>query len=87
MSKIPKDFPLEEIAAIMYPLIQQGCETYQKFTCSLCASRQTIDEPNVLYKTAKCELCGTITDLAKTGCGFAVVGNSKIVLDNLLKKE
>jgi hypothetical protein len=70
-----KDLPLLEITEMAAPLISSGCTTYQKFTCSLCSSRQTIDVPNVFYKTVKCELCGTITDLTKIGCGFALVMN------------
>jgi hypothetical protein len=86
MNNKPKDLSLVEIAEMIEPLIKKGCNTYQKFTCSLCSSRQTIAEPNVLYLDVKCELCGTITDLRETGCGVMVLGPPEVLLKDLLGK-
>jgi hypothetical protein len=87
MEAKPKDISLEETIAQAGPLIARGCTIHQKFTCSLCQSRQVIDEPNVIYASAKCELCGTVTNLQKTGCGFMLLGPTDKVLRELIRKS
>jgi hypothetical protein len=81
----PKDITLVEAIMMTDELARKGCKVYQKFTCSLCGSRQTIDLPNVFYKTCKCELCGSITNVEKQGCGIAVVGPPEVILKNLFE--
>jgi len=67
------NYPLEQIAAEVGDKIKNGGNIYQKFTCAHCGSRQTMDVPNVLYTSGKCEECGKITDVKKTGCNYMLV--------------
>jgi len=86
MSNKPKDVSLAKALELAEPLVNKGCNVYQKFTCSLCNSRQTIEEPNKFYNVAKCELCGHISNIMETGCGLIVSGPPEIILKNLLEK-
>jgi len=79
-----KDVSLEEAAKLADPLIEQGCIVHQKYTCGLCNTRQYIDEPNIFYKSIKCEMCGHVTNITKSGCGILVKGPTDVVLKNLL---
>ena len=45
-------------------------QIYQKWTCQGCGNRLMIDEPNILYRTGSCDLCGTVTDIVTAGCGY-----------------
>ena len=64
------DFPFETIVEAVGKHADKGEDCYQKFSCSKCGSRQTMDEPNVLYTHGKCEECGHITDITVTGCNY-----------------
>jgi DNA-directed RNA polymerase subunit RPC12/RpoP len=50
--------------------IRGGATAYQKFTCSKCGARLTMEEPNKFYETGTCDQCGHLTDIRKQGCGF-----------------
>jgi hypothetical protein len=54
-------------------LIAEGGMVFQKFTCDHCGSRQTMPEPNKFYIGGNCEACGKPTDIARKGCGFALI--------------
>lgn len=69
-----KDYPFNEIKAAVEDLSAKGWECYQKFTCERCGQRLTMDEPNTLYKTGSCDQCGHITNIAKNGCNYLLVG-------------
>jgi hypothetical protein len=69
------DGPFYEIADEMQAQIELGATCYQKFTCLACQSRQTMDVPNVLYTTGRCQECDTITDLVVQGCGFMLIAS------------
>jgi hypothetical protein len=45
-------------------------QTYQKFTCEKCGSRQTMETPNTFYLLGECEECKHVTDIKKKGCGY-----------------
>lgn len=45
---------------------------FQQFNCAACGTKQTIDEPNILYTSGKCEECGAVTNLRYYGCNYAV---------------
>jgi hypothetical protein len=47
-----------------------GATIWQKWTCSACGTRQTMETPNTFYQTGKCEECGKVTDIEKQGHGF-----------------
>jgi hypothetical protein len=47
---------------------------FQKWTCDHCGgSRQTMPVPNTFYIGGHCEECKKPTDIARKGCGFALV--------------
>lgn len=64
------DFPFDEVAENALHLVKQGHTIFQKFSCEKCGVRQHMEEPNKFYKTGKCETCGHVTDLTRTGCNF-----------------
>ncbi len=45
---------------------------YQKFTCSHCKTRLTVDTPDVWFESAFCEVCGGLTVIEKAGM-FTVI--------------
>ena len=71
------DHPIEECAKTANDLIKQGHQVHQKFTCEMCGSRQTIEEPNVFYTSGKCEECSHTTDIKKKGCNYVAIFNRR----------
>lgn len=72
MSEEGKNHPFLEVAATAAAL-PRGSAFHQKFTCGSCGSRQTMEQPNVMYKTGKCEECGALTDIVAAGCNLLVI--------------
>lgn len=70
------DHPFDEVAASADEYIKKGGQVFQKFTCSSCGNRLTMDVPNVFYKTGTCDECGTVTDIEAQGCNYLVVLDS-----------
>ena len=75
--RLPNDIPVQECLKIADKLIREGHQVHQKFTCSKCQSRQTIDIPDTFYAKGQCEECSHITDIEKKGCGFLVIMRMK----------
>lgn len=73
-----EDRPLFEIAEEIEALFEadSNVSVFQKFTCECCGSRQTMDRPNVLYTTGRCDECKHITDIFANGCGFMMVSSA-----------
>lgn len=72
----PDDGEFYKIVAEAEALVAEGNSTiFQKFTCEICLARQTMDRPNALYKTGKCDECGHISNLERNGCGFMLVAS------------
>jgi len=70
----PGDGPFDEVVANADRMLAQGSITvWQKFTCSYCGVRQTMDTPDTFYKTGRCEECGLISNLELQGCGFTLI--------------
>ena len=65
------DYPLLDMAAEAAKHIDQGSTVWQKWTCSHCGSRQTMENPNVFYKSGHCEECGQVTIIEK--CGYTLL--------------
>jgi hypothetical protein len=65
--------PLMECVKSASLLIDQGAEIHQKYTCTNCGSRQTIDEPNKFFTHGQCEKCHHITNIQLTGCNYLVI--------------
>lgn len=66
------DFPVEECAQKAGRLIESGWTVHQKFTCSGCGSRQTMERENTFYTSGRCEECGHVTDIRAAGCNYMV---------------
>ena len=50
-----------------------GATVYQKFTCTECDNRLTIEEANTFYTAATCDRCGKVTDIRKNGCNYMLI--------------
>jgi hypothetical protein len=70
------DYPIYECAKVAGELIARGVHVRQKFTCSNCGSRQTIEEQDVFYTSARCEDCTYVTDIQKQGCNYLAIASS-----------
>ena len=68
------DKPIEEIARLADEQIQKGFTIWQKWTCPNCGSRQTMSEPNLLYRSGRCHECEQINII--TECGFMLANAS-----------
>jgi len=73
----PKDHPFKVIVEVVRIHALRGRLCYQKFSCSKCGQRLTMETPNVLYKTASCDQCQTVTDIEKQGCNFMLEMHNK----------
>lgn len=62
------DRPVAEIAVLADQQIAKGFTIWQKWTCNNCGSRQTMEEPNLLYLSGTCQACGEISTIVV--CGF-----------------
>lgn len=67
------DYPMMDCVKTADDLIKKGHQVFQKFTCEMCGSRQTIDEPNVFYTSGTCEECKHTTDIEKKGCNYLAI--------------
>ena len=65
------DYPFDAVAEQINDAIQHGAVCFQKFTCSHCNARQTMDVPNTLYTRGKCEECSKITQIKN--CNFLAI--------------
>jgi len=70
------DKPVEEIAVQADAQIQKGFTIWQKWTCAHCGSRQTMDEPNLLYRSGRCQNCDKVSVIAV--CGFMLAGGDLV---------
>lgn len=78
-----ENYPIEECVAKVAPLIKRGATAHQKFTCSTCGSRQTIEEPNKFFTSGKCEECGNVTDIREVGCNYVLAGPADVIMRHM----
>lgn len=55
---MPNDYPIQECLDRVLPLVKQGAKFHQKWTCSHCGSRQTMEEENQFFESGICGECG-----------------------------
>jgi hypothetical protein len=72
------DKPIKVIAAMADEQIGKGFTIWQKWTCLHCGSRQTMDVPNVLYTSGKCQNCGVVSAISE--CGFMMASDLAVPL-------
>lgn len=69
MTEEYKDFPIiecvEQVSQRMKECQEQNIEmhVFQKWTCSHCNARQTMEEPNTFFTSGKCEECSQVTQI------------------------
>jgi len=66
------DFPFAEVSRKAAILSSQGHSLFQKFSCSGCGRRVIRKEPNIFLPTGKCDRCGGITDISRSGCNYEI---------------
>lgn len=71
------DYPFYDVLAEAERLFKKGHDVYQKFTCSHCGNRLTIDVPNSFHKEGHCDSCGHMTNIEAQGCNYMVVMKGK----------
>ena len=67
------DYPFDVIAESVAKERAKGHTFHQKWTCRHCGSRQSMGEPNTLYRSGRCEECQGISVIDK--CNFLVIIN------------
>ncbi len=67
-----KDFPFNDVLLKAKKLSEQGAHVYQKFTCTGCGQRLTMETPNVFHETGTCDKCEAVTDIRASGCNYMV---------------
>jgi len=75
------DHPFYEVAATAKDAMDRGGKVYQKYTCSGCGERLMMDEPNVFYKTGRCDKCGTVTNIEEQGCNYMLVFDAEAIAE------
>jgi hypothetical protein len=73
----PTNQPFDDVIRACVAHVADGRIVYQKFDCEKCGERLGIEEPNHLYEAADCWICGHITDIRKTGCGYMLMLSSQ----------
>ena len=67
------DYPIEDILEAFKELTAKGDTLFQKWTCAGCGSRQTMEQPNLVFAHGTCEECGDITEIK--ACNYLLIRN------------
>jgi len=67
------DYPWDSVLEQAKQVISEGGLVYQKFTCSGCGNRLTVDSPNTFFTLGTCDNCSVTTDIKEKGCNYMVV--------------
>lgn len=71
--RAPRDIQLRILQPLLIQHAKDGDAFFLKFTCGKCGLRLMVEEPNVMYTEGICDHCGYVTDLMKTGAGYALL--------------
>lgn len=77
------DHPFDSVVRQAQAEIAKGNWVCQKFTCSKCGNRLTINEANVFHSHGHCDACGHVTNVLATGCNFLLLVPGKRPLEEL----
>lgn len=71
--KEQKNYPITQIAISCNQAMAKGATVHQKWTClnPLCGARQTMETPNTLYTSGKCEECNQVSPIEE--CNFTAI--------------
>jgi hypothetical protein len=74
-TNLPRAELLKRAQAAIDMFLAQGTPAHVnfKFTCERCGTRCTLSEPNMLYETGECFVCGHITKIVEGG--FSLTAN------------
>jgi hypothetical protein len=64
------DHPFADVLRTATHEAAEGADCYQKFTCSCCGQRLTMEEPNKFSEAGYCEACDHVTNIKLHGCNF-----------------
>lgn len=67
------DHPFDEVVDSAIEQMSRGATIFQKWSCAACRTRQTMEVPNKMFTSGRCEECGYVTDIRRAGCNFLVV--------------
>lgn len=72
---LTSDYPFADIVASIEKKLRDDPTLliFQKWTCSHCGARQTMETPNQLYMTGRCEECRQVTDITANGCNYLLI--------------
>lgn len=73
-----KLYPFQVCAISANERITRGYTIHQQFLCSACGAKQTMDVPNTLYTSGKCEECGHVTNIEADGCNYMLTVGGKL---------
>jgi hypothetical protein len=59
--------------------IAAGATVYQKFTCSSCGNRLTMDVPNTFFTHGTCDKCDHETNIEEAGHNYLMVMQREVV--------
>jgi hypothetical protein len=72
-----KLYPFADVSTQADADIQDGATVYQQFNCAGCGIKQTMETPNIFYRSGQCETCGHITNIAVDGCNYLLMKSRK----------
>jgi hypothetical protein len=80
-----RDHPFDQCVADASFLCADGHWVFQKFTCSHCGNRLTMEKPNIFYTHGTCDKCHQLTDIRAAGCNYLLwAGKNKEELASAL---
>ena len=79
------DFPFDEVIAECRIKAAEGARCYQKFSCSKCGQRLTMEQPNMFWHEGACDQCGTLTDIKAQGCNYMLLMAGRRTLEELVE--
>lgn len=62
--------PFDEVVKTAEEKMAEGWTIYQQFQCTACGEKQTMPDENKFYTLGRCEECGHLTDIVRSGCNF-----------------
>ena len=69
----PNDHPFYAVVEEASAHIARGATVFQKYTCSGCGARLTLETPNVFHTTGTCDQCPATTDIVAQGCNYLLI--------------
>lgn len=82
--KEQKNYPITQIAISCNEAMAKGAIVHQKWTClnPNCGARQTMEVPNTLFTSGKCEECNEISPIEE--CNFTAIFAAGSNVDDIM---